>query len=81
MTAVERLALALDDLETAGRRWPCRGRDEWISESHRARTAAAELCDGCPVIDPCAQMALETRTTFGVWAGRDLTPTPRKKAS
>ena len=81
MTAVERLTASLADLETAGESWPCRGRDEWISEDRNERAMAAELCAGCPVLTLCADMAAETNTKFGVYAGRDLTPTPRRKAA
>lgn len=80
MNASERLTLALADLETDGRSWPCRGSDLWISESHTDRAQAALLCAGCPVTNLCADMAAETKTKFGVYAGRDLTPTPRKAA-
>jgi hypothetical protein len=80
MTATERLTASLADLETAGRSWPCKGRDEWISEDRHERAAAAELCAGCPVLELCADMATETKAKFGVYAGRDITPTPRKAA-
>jgi hypothetical protein len=81
VTASERLTASLADLETAGESWPCRGRDEWISEDHHERAAATELCAGCPVFDLCAAMAAETNTKFGVYAGTDLTPTPKRKAA
>lgn len=80
MTATERLSMALADLETAGHSWPCRGRGEWVSERHHERAVAAGLCAGCLVFDLCAEMAAETKTKFGVYAGRDHTPSPRKAA-
>ena len=74
---------ALDHLENRGLTTPCQREhgDRWISEDPDEREWAAHCCRTCPVLRECAKAADENKERFGVWAGRDRTPTQRKKAS
>ena len=80
MTATEVLTLALLNLEEHGQLTPCAGSDSWISEDHTERAWAARVCVAvrCVVFDECAAAADENRETWGVWAGVDRHPQPRK---
>lgn len=69
VNAHRRLVVALDDLEDAGIRWPCKADDRWISDDPTELGAVQPLCAGCPVFDHCADSARETRATYGVFAG------------
>ncbi|MFC5828547.1 WhiB family transcriptional regulator [Nonomuraea insulae] len=40
---------------------------------------AKQVCDGCPVREPCLQYALSTRQAYGVWGGTD--PGQRRELS
>jgi WhiB family redox-sensing transcriptional regulator len=35
----------------------------------RREGRAKEICQQCPVLEPCLQLALENRETHGVWGG------------
>lgn len=69
MSAHRRLVVALDDLEDAGIRWPCKADDRWTSDDPAELEAVQPLCAGCPVFKLCADSARETRATYGVFAG------------
>ncbi|MGW0819469.1 WhiB family transcriptional regulator [Streptomyces viridiviolaceus] len=56
----------------------CRGMDSSVfysptGERGRLRKEREErarrVCEGCPVREQCARMALETREHYGVWGG------------
>ncbi|OLP72779.1 hypothetical protein BJM39_27435 [Salmonella enterica subsp. enterica serovar Javiana] len=82
MTRIEALGRALDDLDATGGTWPCRNRNEWISDDAEERAEAAEACQHCPVLEICAAVATtKPFPTHGVWGGRDLTPMPKRKAA
>ena len=75
---------ALDALRATGERTPCTGpnRDDWTSESPRARARAAIACGPCPVFGLCSDVANSERPTAGVYAGRPRVQrarTPRKE--
>ena len=78
-TAGERLASALEAADDRGDTVPCAGRAEWISEDVDERAEAARACRPCPVTALCAAAADEHREKFGVWAGVDRTPRPRRR--
>ena len=78
-TAGERLAIALEAAVFRGDRVPCAGREEWVSEDVDERAEAARACRPCPVTALCAAAADEHREKFGVWAGVDRTPRPRRR--
>lgn len=44
--------------------------DLFFGDSH-AEAIAKSICHGCPVIQQCAQWALDTRQEFGVFGGLD----------
>lgn len=48
----------------------------WLSERRDERDTAAQLCQPCPILEPCAAAAEEGRETFGVWGGRDVAYPP-----
>lgn len=77
--AEERLAQKLADLAEDGVLPVCSADpDAWFAETPAERAEAAAECDGCVVFDLCAAAAAEIRPRFGVWAGRDTTPRPRR---
>lgn len=79
MTPRERLSLALLDTLGRGLIVPCRvAPDRWTSDDAAERRAAAIECQGCPIFDACDEAGAMER--HHVWAGRDRTPTPTKKA-
>lgn len=83
MTAHEDLADALAELLDSGDRPPCSWPDTtswWLSDNAADRARAALHCDGCELLDLCHEAAESTRERWGVWAGRDRTPPPRRKA-
>lgn len=55
--------------------------DLWFAETPAGRAEAAAHCDGCVVFTACNAAATELRPRFGVWAGRDWSPRPRKAAA
>ncbi|MHB8297976.1 MAG: WhiB family transcriptional regulator [Dermatophilaceae bacterium] len=81
VTAAEITGAALLLLARREKAPPCEGSDGWTSEDHDERALAARCCAGCPLIDPCRVLADEIKATFGVWAGKDLTPSNRKATS
>lgn len=70
--AHQALALALQQLTTTGARVPCTGDHRFISEDHRQRGTAAELCGACPLSIACHEAGRHEK--FGIWAGIDRTP-------
>lgn len=81
MTASDRLTAQLSALLDADDRPPCCWPDVapwWLSDAHADRARAAEHCHGCAILDACRDAADENGERFGVWAGRDRTPKPRK---
>ncbi|MDT0472981.1 WhiB family transcriptional regulator [Streptomyces sp. DSM 41014] len=49
---------------------PCRlDPDLFFSDNARDRAAAVRACRGCPLLEPCAAVAIETREPWGVWGG------------
>ena len=78
--AVRALSAALLTLAARDQRTPCQGRysELWTSEDHTQRAETIPLCAGCELITKCADYATELKASFGVWAGKDRTPTPRK---
>lgn len=79
-TARQRLTAALRDLAADGGRPPCwRDPEQWFHDSRGERARAAEECATCPVLEPCDDAANETREKWGVWAGVDHTPKPKRK--
>lgn len=80
MTAQRTLSRALDALAQAGRSWPCRGRQEWITDTLEDRATAEAECRGCPVLNLCAAATTELDPTAATWAGQSYgapTNTPR----
>ena len=53
-------------------------RNDGPLEDAEQRAQAAARCQPCPVITACALAAESTRERWGVWAGRDLSPSKRK---
>ena len=80
LTAGARLSRALDRARSRGESWPCRDRDDWMSDSTEVRTAAARECVSCPVLALCHAAAEEQAERWGVWGGLDR-ETARKKPS
>ena len=79
MTARMRLQQALDEALALGLIVPCLGRAEWISDRLADRTGVALECSPCPALTECAAHADELRPTWGVWAGHDRSPQPKKE--
>lgn len=71
--ALEKLARAVLASEDAGRRVPCSGRREWISDDRDTLAACAAACQHCPVIERCREAARVLKPTAGCWAGHDYT--------
>lgn len=78
MTARDDLHTALDELHE---HTPCTGehRADWLSDNPHERATAAEACTPCPVLTLCQALADEEHHAFGVWAGTDRTPGPRRR--
>ncbi len=77
--AEERLAAKLANLVEIGVLPVCSADpDRWFAESVDDRRKAAAECTGCPALTECEATALAIKPRFGVWAGRDWTPRPRK---
>lgn len=64
-------ALPLARALLGGKVPPCAGDVRFTADDPTARAAAAELCCGCPLNDPCH--AAGTTATAGVWGGVDRT--------
>lgn len=76
--ALDALARALDTLADTGRWPPCRGRwSEFLSEDADTRSAAADACHACPVLEACDEAG--AHETAGAWAGRDRQTAARPK--
>lgn len=78
------LSVALAEAAEDGITVPCAEdltTDLWFAETPAERAGAAADCDGCAVFIECAAAAVEIRPRFGVWAGRDWSPRPRKVAA
>lgn len=64
---------------------PCRSTDPdlWHADHVEDRRTAADLCERCPLLDPCRQYADVAGETEGVWGGHDRTTrrTNRKEAA
>ena len=71
------LAAAFADVHERGRRAPCEGRGEWLSEDPEERAEAVAACGHCPLViaDVCRDVG--GRERFGVWGGVDRTPRQR----
>lgn len=75
------LAVVLAELADARIAVPCSldlETDQWFAETPAERAEAATECDGCAAFTECAGAAAEIRPRFGVWAGRDWSPRPRR---
>ncbi len=72
-------AYRIDAAVKAGQSVPCRQPDAygWLSDDPDLHAAAAKACKDCPVIKLCRAAAADSRERFGVWGGRDRTPTKR----
>ena len=84
MSAEDMLTNALVALADRGRRTPCGDPDDyerWTSEDYRERDAVAERCHACPIFRECDEAAKENPPRWGVWAGVDYDPRPRRKAT
>ncbi len=53
--------------------------DLWFSDDPAEAEQAAAICSGCPVQEPCRDVAASDRETVGIWAGRLLTGIPRTR--
>ena len=77
--AMRALSAALLSLTYREQVPPCAdGSNAWTSDDHEIRAVATTLCTCCPLITKCADYATELKASFGVWAGKDRTPTTRK---
>ena len=78
MTDLDHLHAALVDAAPRGNIPACAINPDggWLADDPHHRAAAAELCHGCPVLDPCAAVGQTER--FGVWAGVDRTRPPKR---
>lgn len=58
--------------------WVSRGlcQTEVFDDSHQ-HSKVVEVCERCPVRSECAQFAIDSRTTEGIWGG--LTPADRRR--
>jgi len=54
------------------------GTSSWTSDDADDRAQAARWCLGCPVLDECGAAADEHDERFGVFGGRDRTPSPTR---
>ncbi len=63
------------DLPTANSEWQedaaCRGADIdiFFSLDEDDQRHALELCQSCPVREPCLRYAIEHREMYGIWGG------------
>jgi hypothetical protein len=48
----------------------------WLSDHLGDRTKAARMCQPCPVLRHCRDLAAELQPQYGVYAGKDYTTTP-----
>ncbi len=71
--ALEKLARAVLASEDSGRRVPCSGRPEWISDDRDTLADCAAACQHCPVVARCRHAARVLKPTAGCWAGHDYT--------
>lgn len=74
--AARTLTAALLRLNEDGERTPCAwlgATGPWVSEDPDERALAVPLCRPCPVRAQCHAAAVESRASFGVWAGKDHT--------
>jgi hypothetical protein len=69
------LDAGLADLIRAGSSLPCHGRDEWLDKRRAVRERVLVECRTCPLLETCRRYAAVVAPTFGVYAGRDYTPT------
>jgi hypothetical protein len=75
--ANDKLTRALIATARQGLRWYCADAgDLWLSEWEAERAEAVLLCQGCPIIAPCAEVG--RFQTFGVFGGRDVTRRQKK---
>ena len=86
MSAYGELTHALDALDEAAERVPCRDRRRsarWTSDEADDLEWAAFHCRSlhCPVLALCAQAADELKARHHVWGGQVRTPKPRGKAA
>ncbi len=74
----------LDAVDRHRDRAPClRGPEPWTGDDPApvVRDAAALLCQRCPAPAECHCCAVAAEERWGVWAGEDRTPKPRKSAT
>lgn len=59
---------------------PCLGRDghKWIQDDASSHRHAVEGCQKCPVIEACAEYALDHKEKSGTWGA--MTPAHRDEA-
>lgn len=83
MTAVEQFNHRFIDLLDKGIRVPCSFTtdtdNDWLADDLESQERAALKCFGCPLTSLCHEMAVASRTTFGVWGGQILTKFPKPK--
>lgn len=71
----EALASRLGELTDADASTPCRVDPRpFTSERRQDRARAADACQACLALVPCARAALAFNATHWVWAGVDLVP-------
>ena len=81
--ASDALTLALVNAATQGVKPRCADPEThtyWLSEHPGDRAQAVRWCRGCPVLEPCGEAAQANNERFGVWAGKDRTRHPGRKA-
>jgi hypothetical protein len=77
VTAAETMSRELLTMTHRGETPPCATDPEpWVSEDRAERTQAVGLCQLCPLLGVCSDLAAEIRPSFGVWAAVDHSPRP-----
>jgi hypothetical protein len=52
--------------------------NDWFAEvGSPAALRAIETCGGCPIQDPCVELAATNREAHGIWGGRSALDIPR----
>lgn len=75
MTPPEQLTRAVLDLVLQGQRPRCSDpvtHELWTSDNREEREQAAAWCQGCPLLEVCAEAG--AGEAWGVWGGVDAVP-------